>query len=139
MSTLENDIETVRELVQRQEGCPDPTCSVCKSNRERGEAVERVIALAQQAERLLGALQKIDAVYAAAHMTHGGHLECNVSRLELAIEDVRDLIGPAPEAPAAPVPPDTRSEAEKTRAAEMFGVSTWEQLMGRSKRFGEDF
>lgn len=150
MSTLENDIETVRELVQRQEGCPDPTCYACKSNRKRGEAAERVIEMAQQTrtveiflerriERLVEALQKIDAVTVdTAHFTHSGMQHAAVEQIDDALEDVRDLIGPAPEAPPVHVAPDQRTEADKARTAEVQGVSTYAQLLGRSKRSGED-
>jgi hypothetical protein len=125
MSALEDDIEMLQAALKPQ-GDEETWDEV-----DRRLAVDRVIALAQQAERLISALQKIDAVYAAAHLTHGGHLDCDVAGLETELEDVRDLIGPAPEAPPAPVRPDTRSEAEKARAAEVFGVSTWRDLKDR--------
>lgn len=89
MSLLERDIEAVRDAVQRQPGCPDKTCFACQANRERGEAAERVIALAKRADDLEARLLSAVAVL------NDGFKAPEVMR-ELALEALTPELGGSP-------------------------------------------
>ena len=107
---------------------PAPSAAPAKRRPARQPLRERLA-------RTLQALRKIDAVYTSASTTHGGHLECDTGALETALEDVRDLIGPALPSPPAtqPLPPGTRTEAEKQRAVQVRDVGSYAELMRRLK------
>lgn len=91
--SLEQDIEALRDAVRRQPGCPDKGCSVCRDNRARREASERVIAeamLVSDARRANAGLadavrQQSEAIKHAISILNDGFKAPEVMR-QLALE-----------------------------------------------------
>ncbi len=46
MGQMERDAELAREAARRQPGCPVKDCAACRDNKERADAIERLIARA---------------------------------------------------------------------------------------------
>jgi hypothetical protein len=82
--------EDVEDLPGRQEGCPDPTCGVCRANAARGEALAKLLRIHDDQAAALAAPRLEDVVEIQT-------LKARAQELELVISKLVPLIDPMPD------------------------------------------